>query len=114
VACVLFLVAALSTETLSFYLPIRAWGSLAYLGVFSSFLCLTLQTTAQKYTPSSHVSIFLSAEALFAAVLGVMMLHEILTARIFFGGALIMGAILLVELNNTQRPNEKQYIDVKE
>ncbi len=113
VACVLFLAAALLTEPLSFNLSTRAWGSLAYLGIFSSFLCLTLQTTAQKYTSSSHVSIFLSTEALFAATLGVLMLNETLTARILVGGALIIGAILLVELKNARATNDEQSITIQ-
>ena len=108
VACILFLVTALMTETIRFGVPARAWGSLAFLGVFSTFLCLTLQTTAQKYTPSSHVSIFLSTEALFAASLGVLLLGETLTARILIGGALIIGAILLVELQKSRANNEKE------
>ncbi|QRN84614.1 DMT family transporter [Clostridia bacterium] len=102
VACILFLATALVSEPISFNLSSRAWGALLYLGVFSSFLCLTLQTTAQKYTSSSHVSIFLSAESLFAAGLGVMLLGETLSLRIIIGGAVIIAAILLVELKNAQ------------
>lgn len=113
VACVLFLGAALLTEPLSFNLSTRAWGSLAYLGVFSSFLCLTLQTTAQKYTPSSHVSIFLSTEALFAATLGVWLLGETLTGRILTGGAMIIGAILLVELKFNRAVSIEDHIPIK-
>jgi drug/metabolite transporter (DMT)-like permease len=110
VACILFLVAALFTEPLSFNLSTRAWGSLVYLGIFSTFLCLTLQTMAQKYTSSSHVSIFLSTESLFAATLGVLMLGETLTTRIVVGGAMIIGAILLVELNNSRATHDEQSI----
>lgn len=108
IACILFLGTALVKEPLSFDLSGRVWGSLIYLGVFSSFLCLTLQTTAQKYTPSSHVSIFLSTESLFAAALGVLLLGETLTLRIIIGGSVILGAILLVELKNAQISNGKR------
>jgi drug/metabolite transporter (DMT)-like permease len=77
----------------------RAWWAIIYLAVFSTFACFTIQTIAQKYTSSSHVSILLSLESVFAALLGVILLGEVMTPLMLVGCALIFGAILLVELN---------------
>ncbi|MDO4799853.1 MAG: DMT family transporter [Bacillota bacterium] len=99
VAAGLFLVAALIAEPFPSTLTTRSWGALFYLGILSTFVCFTLQTIAQKYTSSSNVSIFLSLEAVFAAILGVWILGEQLTLRMIFGFVLIFAAVLLTELD---------------
>lgn len=99
VAAVLFVITALLTEPIPTDLTPRAWWAIIYLAVFSTFACFTIQTIAQKYTSSSHVSILLSLESVFAALLGVILLGEVMTPLMLVGCALIFGAILLVELN---------------
>lgn len=102
VAAILFVVTALITEPIPMTLTPRAWLAIIYLAVFSTFACFTLQTVAQKYTSSSHVSIILSLESVFAALLGVVLLGEVLTPIMMIGCALIFAAILMVELNFTK------------
>lgn len=99
VAAVLFVVAAFATEPIPSELTGRAWVAVIYLAVFSTFACFTLQTVAQKYTSSSHVSIILSLESVFAALLGVLLLNEVMTPALLVGCALIFTAILLIEVN---------------
>lgn len=99
VAAVLFVITALLTEPIPMSFTPRAWMAIVYLAVFSTFACFTLQTVAQKYTSSSHVSIILSLESVFAALLGVVLLGEVLTPIMLVGCALIFAAILMVELN---------------
>lgn len=92
-----------------------AWRDLIYLAVVSTFFCFTVQTVAQKYTTSARVSIFLSLESVFAALLGVIVLGESLTPRMIGGCALIFAAVLLVEVQwaalrrkSIRARNEKQ------
>lgn len=99
IAAVLFVITALITEPIPTSFTPRAWLAIVYLAVFSTFACFTLQTVAQKYTSSSHVSIILSLESVFAALLGVVLLGEVLTPIMLVGCTLIFAAILMVELN---------------
>jgi drug/metabolite transporter (DMT)-like permease len=70
-----------------------------YLGLFSTFICFLIQTTAQKKTTSTKAAIFLSTEALFGSFLSVVIGLEALTSALLVGGAVIMGAIVLSEVN---------------
>lgn len=99
VAAVWFVVTALLFETAPETLETRAIVSIVYLAVVSTFACFTIQTIAQKYTASSHVSIIMSLESVFAAVLGVWWLSEQLTLLMIFGCVLIFLAILVIELD---------------
>lgn len=73
-----------------------AWPIL-YAGALSGGIAYTLQMVAQQYTPSSDSAIILSAESVFAALGGVLMANDQITAAGWAGCALIFGAILLVE-----------------
>ncbi len=106
VAAVLFVITALLTEPIPLSFTPRAWMAIIYLAVFSTFACFTLQTVAQKYTSSSHVSIILSLESVFAALLGVILLGEVLTPIMLVGCALIFAAILMVELNFSKKSKD--------
>lgn len=106
VAAVLFVITALLTEPIPLSFTPRAWMAIVYLAVFSTFACFTLQTVAQKYTSSSHVSIILSLESVFAALLGVILLGEVLTPIMLVGCALIFAAILMVELNFSKKSKD--------
>lgn len=100
VAAVLFIASALIFEPFpAAAFPARTWVSVIYLAVFSTVACFTIQTVAQKYTASSHVSILLSLESVFAALLGVWLLSETLTPLMLAGCGLIFIAILLIEMD---------------
>jgi len=103
IAAILFVITALLTEPIPESLTPRAWGAIIYLAIFSTFACFTIQTIAQKYTSSSHASILLSLESVFAALLGVILLNEVMTPLMILGCALIFVAILLVEINFEKR-----------
>jgi len=99
VAAILFTLTAVITEPYTIDLPRRAWTAIVYLAIFSTFACFTIQTIAQKYTTSSHASIIMSLESVFAAILGVLLLNEVMTPLMIFGCLLIFIAILIVEVN---------------
>ena len=63
----------------------------------STAIAYTLQAVAQQYVPAANAAIILSAESLFAALGGALLLAERLTPTGYAGAALIFFAIILVE-----------------
>jgi drug/metabolite transporter (DMT)-like permease len=76
----------------------EALPSLLYAGIASGGIAYTLQMIAQQYAPPSDTAVILSAESVFAAIGGYIFLHERISATGMAGCALIIAAILLVEL----------------
>jgi len=73
------------------------WG-ICYIGLFSVGMAFTLQVVGQRYTPAADAAIILSSETVFAAMGGMIFLGERLSLFKLSGAALILVAILLVEL----------------
>ncbi|MFD2236256.1 DMT family transporter [Aureimonas populi] len=69
-----------------------------YGGLVATALAITLQVVAQAHTPASQVAIFLSGEALFAALFSFILLGERLSAGAWLGCAMVFLAMLAVEL----------------
>jgi drug/metabolite transporter (DMT)-like permease len=91
---------------LAFGLPLEApalegfaatWVQIAYTGLLSTALAFTLQAIAQQHVPAANAAIVLSAESLFAALGGALVLGERLGPVGYAGAALIFVAIILVE-----------------
>lgn len=104
VAAVLFTGSALIFEPIQLKLSGNEMFAITYLAIFSTFLCFTVQTVAQKYTTSSHASIIMSLESVFAAFFGVLLLNEMMTPLMLVGCALIFVAILIIELDFKRKP----------
>lgn len=107
VAAIFSIVSTIATEPIILTLSVKAWVSILFLAVFSTFLCFTVQTIAQKYTTSSHASIIMSLESVFAAIFGVLLLHEVMTPLMIFGCILIFLAILIIEVDFDFKKNTK-------
>jgi drug/metabolite transporter (DMT)-like permease len=73
-------------------------GSVLFLGVFSTCLCYLLQTSAQRFVPSSTAAILLSMESLFGAVFSVLAGYDALSPRLALGGALVLVSVALPDL----------------
>jgi len=73
-------------------------GPLLYLGIMSSGVAYTLQIVAQKDTEPAVASIIMSMESLFALLAGAAFSGVMPPARALVGCALMMVAILLVQL----------------
>ena len=71
---------------------------LAYTGFLSVGVAFTLQVVAQRYTKASDTAIIVSAETLFAAIFGYLLLDERLSITQIAGCALIFACILAVQL----------------
>lgn len=74
-----------------------AWPQLAYAAVLSTALAFTLQAVAQQYVPPANAAVILSAESLFAALGGALLLGERLPPIGYAGAALLFVAIAIAE-----------------
>ncbi|MGN7750068.1 DMT family transporter [Sinorhizobium sp. 22678] len=83
----------LSLDAISGALP-----QILYAGIFSSGIAFICQVVGQRYTTAPQAAIFLSSEALFAALFGVLLLGETITPVGYVGCAVIFLAMLAVEL----------------
>ncbi|MFC4624856.1 DMT family transporter [Daeguia caeni] len=98
VAAAAGLVLAVATEELNWNALMLTWKEILFTGVFSSGIAFTLQTIGQRYTTSAQAAIFLSSEALFAALFGAIFLGERISFIGFIGCGLLFIAMLAVEL----------------
>lgn len=90
-------VISLGSETVPQSIPADAWLEILYLAVFGTSVAMLLQNVGQKYMSSSAASIILSTEALFGALFSVIFYHEVLTAKLIIGFALIFFAVFVSE-----------------
>lgn len=73
------------------------WASVLYMAVFAAALALAGQTWAQAHLPPTRSAIIMSMEPVFAAFFAVLLGGEDPTVRMLLGGAMVLGAMLLVE-----------------
>lgn len=75
----------------------QGWVQIAYAGVLSTAVAFTFQAIGQQYVPPANAAIILSAESLFAAIGGALLLGERLPPVGYAGAVLIFAAIVAVE-----------------
>ncbi|WEX11186.1 DMT family transporter [Chelativorans sp. AA-79] len=92
------LAVALAVEPMEVPAITMALPEILYAGIFSGGIAFTLQVIGQRYTTAPQAAIFLSTEAVFAALFGAVFLGERLPSAGLAGCALILSAILMVEL----------------
>ncbi len=105
-ASVLFILSAFTLETVPTTINSKVTYSILYQVVIITIIGYLIQNYAQKHTSSSHTSIILSMEALFAMILDVVFLNGALSYRMIGGGALILIAVLIIELNYFDNTNK--------
>jgi drug/metabolite transporter (DMT)-like permease len=76
----------------------RALLPILYGGLGSVGVAYTLQVVAQKHAHPAHAAIFLSMEAVFAAIGGWWLLGEILAPRAILGCSLMLAGMLVSQL----------------
>lgn len=74
------------------------WASMLYMALFAGAGGLIAQTWAQAHLPPTRSAIIMSMEPVFAASFAVLYGGEHLTGRLLIGGALVLVAMLVVEL----------------
>lgn len=98
VTAVLALGATLMFEKIDLTAIPLAAPEILFAGIFAGGIAFTLQAIGQRYTTASQAAIFLSSEALFAALFGALILNDRLPATAWLGCILIFVAILSTEL----------------
>lgn len=74
------------------------WASIVYMAVFAAALALAGQTWAQAHLSPTRSAIIMSMEPVFAALFAVALGGEEATFRMVVGGAMVLAAMLLVEV----------------
>ena len=72
--------------------------SIAYSGIMSSGIAYTLQILGQKRTEPTVASMLMSLESVFALITGMIILHEIPSARELVGCVVMFAAIIAAQL----------------
>lgn len=88
---------ALGTEAPTVAAISAGWIEIAYAAILSTAVGFSLQAVGQQHVPPANAAIVLSAESLFAALGGAIVLGERLPLVGYAGASLIFAAILLVE-----------------
>ena len=83
---------------------VNCWWAVVYVGIVSVAIAYTLQAFGQKHAPAADAAIILSMEAVFAALFGYLLLHELLLPRQLLGCVLILAAIIVVQFKTTGEP----------
>jgi drug/metabolite transporter (DMT)-like permease len=74
------------------------WLAIVYMALVAGAAALLGQTWAQAHLPPTRTAIIMSMEPVFAAVFAVLLGGESATSRMLVGGALVLAAMLIVEL----------------
>lgn len=91
----------------NFHVTPKGWLSVLYLGVVSTALCYLLQTASQKYVDETKSAIILSMESVFGTLFSILILHEQVTLRMVCGCIIILAAVIVSNLADTQEVQEQ-------
>ena len=97
-AGILALLSALTFETGIHSISNESIIGMLYLVIFNTTIAFLVQNIAQKYTSDSHTSIIISLEALFGALLSVLIMGDIFTIKMVVGCALILFSVIVSKL----------------
>ena len=108
---------ALFTESLTLADLTAAVAPLLFAGVLGVGVTYTIQIYAQRFTPASVAALLMSMEAVFSAVGGVIILHEMLSVREWVGCGIMLPDHLLcpnypigsLSSGSLSRPHETAY-----
>jgi len=102
---VITLMSLVATAPNGIVLPTTAadWMAILYMALVAAALALVGQTWAQAHLPPTRAAIIMTTEPVFAALFAVLFGGESMTTRMLLGGALVVAAMLLVEV----RPRRK-------
>ena len=75
-----------------------AWLAVLYMALVAGAGAMLMQTWAQSHLPAARAAIVMTTEPVFAAAFAVAFGSDVLSWRMLAGGALVLGAMYLVEL----------------
>lgn len=85
-----------SSDYAKAFIPYVGW-SIVFTGIFATVLCFFIQTAMLKYTTPTKAAIMFTLEPISSAFFAYFIGNEILSAKQYFGAALIIIAILTAE-----------------
>ena len=74
------------------------WGVVVFTAIFATAIAFIIQTWSQAHMSSTKVAVILTMEVVFAAIFAVIFGGERLTLQIALGGALVVGAMYMIVL----------------
>ncbi|MGH9773089.1 MAG: DMT family transporter, partial [Candidatus Acidiferrales bacterium] len=86
-------------------IPLHAWGGLAYMVVFGSFISYLIYAFALEQLSASKVAAFAYLQPLMAALMGIWLLGEKVSFAAILGGALILFGVYFTEHARGARKN---------
>ena len=95
---VIGLAIAAMAEPISFSAIAMTWHNIAFVALVSGAMGFALMAVALQHTPAADATIIMSTETLFAVLVGYTFLHERLSPAGWLGGALILAAVILMQL----------------
>ena len=91
----------------------RDWAAIIYMALVAGALALLAQTWAQSQLSPTRTAIIMSMEPVFAAFFAVLLGGEDLTSRMLLGGAMVLAAMLVVEVGPRRKvEGEVQHLTV--
>ncbi|NLK64157.1 MAG: DMT family transporter [Tissierellia bacterium] len=101
---VLSLIVAFAVEDININGIYEALVPILFGGIMSVGVAYTLQAVGQRHAKPSHAAIALSMEAVFAAIGGMLILNETMTAKAYLGCALMLAGMLITQTENIKKP----------
>lgn len=107
IAAILGWVSVFVTGGMPEKITIGAAGNVLYLALFSTALCLSLQTFGLKYINATVATILLSLESVFGVVFSIFLYGELITPRVAVGFAVVLGAVIFSQMPKKEKTVEK-------
>jgi len=86
--------------------PLNTVGSIVYLGLFATALCLFMQSYGLKYAETAIGGMLLSLESVFGVIFSIIIYDEKITLRMMVGFVVIFTAILLSQWEGKEKSPE--------
>jgi len=96
------MVFALLLEPFPAEMSMPSFWSLLFSAVLCTAFAFWMQTTAQQFTPAAHIALIFTMEPVFGALTSFLVLGEVIGIRGIIGGAFIVAAMLISELQWTK------------
>ena len=83
-----------------------AWAGVAYAAVIASLVGHGIYYVLMQRHPVAQVTPYLLATPLLATLLGIIFLHDQVGPRLWLGGAMVLGGVLIIGLRNLAKSRE--------
>lgn len=100
-------ISVVATGTMPQEISMASAGNVLYLAVFSTALCLSLQSVGLKYINATVGTILLSLEAVFGVIFSVLLYEEVITLKIAIGFIIVFVAVILSQLDFIKPSQDK-------